>query len=140
MTKETTATTREKLLFAAGAVALVIVLAMVGGLVYLAHKASLGALRLWAVIATCALPVTALVAFWLGRIEARGTVAGLKVGIDAVTSSASKVADVRVTTAQRLKARPTPTVQQVFLPGLPGAMGGGLILPPSAPDSEEVEL
>lgn len=140
--------TREQLFFTIGAVGLVIVLAIIGGVVYLAYKVEVGTLRAWAIGATLALPLALLVAFYLGRLEARGHIAGLSQGIEAVTGAtartvdaAGRVADVRVATAQRMRNRQaTPAVQQVFLPGLPGGgMGGSLILPPQHTE-EDVEL
>ncbi len=77
-----------------------------------------------------------LIAYWLGHTEARGHVAGLTQGIDAVSKAAVKTADVaqrtadiRVNTAHRM--RPAPAVQQIFLPpAVSGGAQGGVILPP----------
>jgi hypothetical protein len=140
---------RERLLLAGGGVLLLVIAALVGGLVYGAHRAALVTLRWWAVGATLALPLAGGVGFLLGQTEARGHVAGLKQGIEAVQVStqrtvdaAGRVADVRVRATQRLKQKPQPAIQQVFLPGLTsGGMGGGPgVIVPLQQDGGDVEL
>jgi hypothetical protein len=133
-------TSRERVLI--GAVALIVALILIGVLLYALNVASVATLRWWAGVATLALPLTGIVTFFLGRMEARGHVAGLTQGIEAVSRAAQGTADIRVTTAQRMRRRsPQPAVQQVFLPaGMPpGATGAGVILPPRR-EEEDVEL
>ncbi len=128
---------RERMLL--GMAALVVVLAVVGGLVYTVGQADVTALRWWAGVATVVVPLVGLAGYSLGRMEARGHVAGLAEGIEAVSKAAYKAADVRVMTTRRMKERaPVPTVQQMFLPG-GGAGGAGVIIPPRRRD-EDVEL
>jgi hypothetical protein len=140
---------RERVLLVVGGAGLVVVAALLGGVIYGAYKAEVGTLRWWAVGATVALPLVGVAAFYLGRMEARGHVAGLRDGIEAVHAStqrtvetASRVADVRVTTRQRMKRKPTPAIQQVILPGMTGGAtgGAGLILPPVQDSGDDVEL
>lgn len=136
-------TSKDRLLVIGGAVALAAALALIGGLIYALNVASLRTLRWWAGIATVVLPLAAVAAFFVGRMEARGHVAGLAQGIEAVSRAAKETADIRVTTTQRLRRRePTPAVQQVFMPGMPGIGGGeiaGVIMPPRHDDAD-VEL
>lgn len=138
--------TREQILLVVGALALVVAVAAIGGLVVAVNVAEVAALRWWALVATLAAPLAAAIAFWLGRQEARAHVAGLTQGIEAVhgaaqgtVSVAQRAADIRVTSAQRLRQRPTPALQQFILPGMMGGNSSGLILPP-AHDDEEVEV
>ena len=136
-------TGRERILVIIGATGLVAVLALTGLLVYALTRASIVALRWWAGLTTAALPPAGLIAFYLGRVEARGRVAGLTQGIEAVSQAAQKTADIRVTTLQRTRQRlrqQTPAIQQVFLPGSPGfagGQGGGVIAPPRLDAGEE---
>lgn len=116
-----------------------ILLLFIGLLVYALLEATVATLRWWAGLTTVGLPLVAIAAYYLGRIEAQGRLAGLQQGIEAVTEAARKTADVRVSTAQRMRQRqPTPTVQQVFLPG----GSGGPVVAPHTPAShaDVVEL
>ncbi len=110
-------------------------LALTFVLAYALTHANDTALRWWAGLATAMVPTLSIIAYWLGRTEARGHVAGLTQGIDAVSKAAANTTDVaqraaniRVDTANRM--RPAPAVQQMFLP--PAVIGGGqgVILPP----------
>jgi len=135
---------REKIIFGLGAVGLILVVALVGGVVYALLKASVTTLRWWAGLATLAIPVTAALAWWLATREARARLAGIDQGIErvakaaaATVSVAERAAQVRVGVAQSLRQRPQPAVQQVFLPGL---TAGAPVIRPVLPDGEEVEL
>lgn len=132
-----------KVLIAVIVIAVLVVLVLIGVLVYALLHASLVTLQWWAGLATVALPLTAFLAYHLGRIEARGQIAGLTQGVEAVSRAARDTADIRVTAAHRLRQRSQPqraAVQQIFLPGMQ-AGGGGVILPPPTFESEgEVEL
>ena len=142
---------REKVLLIAGGVGLVAVLALVGGLIYALSQAGVTALRWWAGLGTAALPLAGLLAYYLGRMEARGHVAGLTQGIEAVskaaqrtTEVAQRAADIRVSTVRQMRQRAPqaqPTVQQAFLlPGMaPFGNSAGVILPAPQED-EEVEV
>ncbi|OQY17920.1 MAG: hypothetical protein DRI77_09175 [Chloroflexi bacterium] len=133
-------TTKERILLVIGAATLIIALALTGGMLYILTSASESTLRWWAGLATVALPIASLAAYFLGRMEARGHLAGLTQGIEAVseaarktTDVASNVADIRISTAQRVKR--TPVVQQMFLPPAV-ADRGGVILPPLQADGD----
>ncbi len=140
-------TTKEWVLLVIGAIALIVILALTGVLLYTLSRVSETTLRWWAGVATLTLPLVALAAYFLGRIEARGWRDGLTQGIEAVSEAARKTtdvaqrtADIRVTTAQRMKRSPTPVVQQMFLPpavtGM-GTMGAtGVILPPQRAEGD----
>ena len=144
-------TTREKVMLGLGAVVLIVALGLSGGLLYALNTAGVTTLRWWAGLATALLPFAGALAYWLGRLEARGHVAGLAQGIEAVSKAAQKTtevaqrtADIRVTTAQRMRHRKPgvqPAIQQAFLlPGMsPFGGGGGVILPPQQQE-EDVEL
>lgn len=134
-----------KIFLTIGAVGLVIILAVIGGVVYALLKASVVTLRWWAGLATLAVPVIGFLAWWLGTREAESRLAGIDQGIERVTRAAAetvtvaqRTAEVRIGVAQQMR-RPAvqPAVQQVFLPGLP--TGGPMILP-AAREDEEVEL
>jgi hypothetical protein len=135
-------TPREKVLVAVGAVGLVVAIALLAMLIYALFEAGVTALRWWAGLATAALPLAALCAYYLGRTEARGHVAGLTQGIEAVSEAARRTADIRVSTAQRIKRQPTPAVQQVFMPGPPGLLGPGStgVIVEAQRAEDEVEL
>ena len=117
---------------------------LIGGIVYALLTASMMALRWWAGLMTAALPVGVAVAYALGHQAARERIAGVHQGIEAVTAAAARTVDTaRQTAAVRAEAarqmrRPGPAIQQVFLPGMPGAPGGPVILPVAS--QEEVEL
>ncbi|MBO9370717.1 MAG: hypothetical protein J7575_06495 [Chloroflexi bacterium] len=135
---------REKIIFGLGAVGLILVVALVGGVVYALLKASVTTLRWWAGLMTAALPVGLTVAYALGRQAARERIAGVHQGIEAVTAAAARTVDtarqaaaVRAEAARQMR-RPGPAIQQVFLPGMPGTPGGPVILPVAS--QEEVEL
>lgn len=150
-TGRTQMSARDRLLVGLGVLALLLVVALVAAIIYLAHQAGVVTLRWWAAAATLALPATAALAYSLGRTEARGHIAGLTQGVEAVSGAAQRVveaaghvADVRVATAQRMRQqRPTAPFQQFILPGtaLPGMASGpaGLIMPPQQVE-EDVEL
>ncbi len=115
-------------------------------LVYALLKASPTTLRWWAGLATVAVPVVGFLGWWLGAREARARVAGIEQGIEHVAKAAAetvavaqKTADVRVNTARRARRRDHPTIQQVFLPGLP-AGGGWPAIEPARGEDGEVEL
>jgi hypothetical protein len=76
-----------------------------------------GTLAAWALVATGAVPVGMYVGYRLGGIENRGVLAGLGLGVDAVTDTANKVADVKVATVHRMRNPEPPEVVQ--LPPLP---------------------
>ena len=135
---------RERIFLALGAGGLVVLVLLIGGIVYALLTASVTALRWWAGLMTAALPVGLTVAYALGRQAARERIAGVHQGIEAVTVAAARTVDTaRQTAAVRAEAarqmrRPGPAIQQVFLPGMPGAPGGPVILPVAS--QEEVEL
>jgi hypothetical protein len=140
----------DRLLLGLGALALLLATGLIAAIIYLAHQASIATLRWWTVAATLALPATAAIAYTLGRTEARGHIAGLTQGVEAVSGAAQRVveaaghvADVRVVAAQRMRQqRPAAApFQQFILPGLPGLTTGpaGLIMPPQQVE-EDVEL
>jgi hypothetical protein len=132
-----------KILIVVAVIAILLALALIGVLIYALSHASPTTLRWWAGLATAALPATALIAYQLGRIEARGQIAGLTQGVETASRAARDTADIRVTAAHRLRQRPQQraAVQQIFLPGMNVPAGGGVILPPSTFESEgEVEL
>ncbi|HIP99207.1 TPA: hypothetical protein EYH33_01510 [Candidatus Bipolaricaulota bacterium] len=127
-------------LIAIGAVGLLLVLGFIGALIYALLHASPTALRWWAGLATVALPMAVFIAYHLGRIEARGQIAGLTQGVEAVSRAARDTADIRVTAAHRLRQQPQrAAVQQIFLPGMPPTGGSGVILPPPRNEGE-IEL
>ncbi len=135
---------RERIFLALGAGGLVVLVLLIGGIVYALLTASVTALRWWAGLVTAALPVGVAVAYALGRQAARERIAGVHQGIEAVTAAASRTVDtarqaaaVRAEAARQMR-RPGPAIQQVFLPGMPGAPGGPVILPVAS--QEEVEL
>ncbi len=143
-------TTKERVLLVIGAVALIVILALIGALLYALSRVSVTTLRWWASVVTLALPLAILAAYYLGRIETQGWRAGLTQGIEAVSEAARKTTDVaqrtaniRVTTAQRMKRQPMPVVQQMFLPPAVTGMGAigttGVILPPQCIEGD-VEL
>ena len=146
-------TPRERALLAVGAVGLIVILALTGLLLYAVLTADATTLRWWAGLATAALPLAGILAYYLGRMEVRGHVAGLTQGIEAVSQAAQKTtevaqraADIRVSTAQRMREqrRPAvqPTLQQAFLlpgGGMPFGSSSGVIV--EAPQGEgEVEV
>jgi hypothetical protein len=135
---------RERIFLALGAGGLVVLVLLIGGIVYALLTASVTALRWWAGLMTAALPVGLTVAYALGRQAARERIAGVHQGIEAVTAAAARTVDtarqaaaVRAEAARQMR-RSGPAIQQVFLPGMPGAPGGPVILPVAS--QEEVEL
>ncbi len=122
-----------------------IVLAAVLLLAYALAHASETALRWWAGLITAVILPIALTSYWLGHTEARGRIAGLDLGINAVTKAAvnttdaaGRTANIRVQAARQVAAPPTtPSVQQVFLPpSVQRFAGHGVILPPQQADGE----
>ena len=98
-------------------------------------------LRWWAGTITILLPLGIAAGFWAGHVEARGHVAGLHEGIDAVSRAANKAtdvaqraADIRVQATRQIAIQPqspAPTIQQMFLPPSVSGQGGpAVILPP----------
>ncbi len=140
-------TSRERALLIAGAVGLVVVLALGGVLVYAVHRAGVTVLRWWAGLTTAALPLVGGLGYYLGRVEVRGHVAGLTQGIEAVSEAARRTAEVRVSTAQRLRRRGNAPAFQAGaqyaapllmpFPVLPG--NTGVIMPPQT-EADEVEV
>lgn len=136
-------TPRERVLIAAGAMGLVVALALAGGLLYAVNSASATMLRWWAGLTTAALPLAGGIGYYLGRVEARGHVAGLTQGIEVVSEAARRTADVRVSTAQRMRqGRNAPAFQQVLMPfpTLPYGGNAGVIMPPQPSGDDEVEV
>ena len=127
------------------------IIVIIGFLIYVAWRLWLAivelepaALAAWAVLATLALPVTAGVAFWLGRIEARATLSGLAAGVEKVMDAADKAIGVRTTAVREMQAVRKPRSADVSLnvytpgmPGLPGA-GGAVITPKALPSGDDV--
>ena len=68
--------------------------------------------RLWAILATLALPVTAWAAWWSGRTEARGRLAGFDRAIDKTFAGLSRASGLsqRHTRATRQAAQSPPVV------------------------------
>lgn len=137
-------TPKERILLAAGATGLVVVLALAGGLLYTVNTASETTLRWWAGLVTTALPLAGWLGYYLGRAEMRGQVRGLAQGIEAVSEAARWTADVRVSTVQRMRqSRNAPAFQQVLMPfpspTLPYGGNAGVIMPSRTGD-DEVEV
>ncbi len=94
-----------------------LILAILVGLVALIWRGMLLApsnvARLWALLATAALPVAA--GWWFGHTEARGRLAGIDQAVDRVMTAASKTAGLRVNTTRSIR---TETPPQVTLPSV----------------------
>ncbi len=127
-------------------IACIIVLTVTLVLTYALTQADETALRWWAGILTIAILPIALGSYWMGHTEARGRIAGLGQGIDAVTKAAvsttdaaGRTANIRVQAA-RQAAAPSPqppTIQQMFLPpAVQNCAGQGVILPPLHADGD----
>ncbi|MDW8069085.1 MAG: hypothetical protein RML46_09245 [Anaerolineae bacterium] len=135
----------DQIFLTVGAVGLVIILAIVGGVVYALLKASVVTLRWWAGLATLAAIILPALAWYLGTREARARLAGIDQGIDRVAKAAAQTvnvaqqtAAVRVGVAQAMRRPAIQPAVQVFLPGLPS--GGGPVILPASGGQEEVEL
>jgi hypothetical protein len=85
---------------------------VVGGLVYALLHASVVALRWWAGLATVALPIGGALAFYLGRVEARGRMVGLEQGVSAVMRAAHETADLRAAQVREAR-RPVEALQSI---------------------------
>jgi hypothetical protein len=59
--------------------------------------------RVWALLATAALPLVAWVAHRLGHVEARGHVAGIDAGVNKVMAAAQDTAALRVNVARVMR-------------------------------------
>lgn len=94
------------------------------------------AARVWALVATVALPAVAWGFYRLGQTEARGAVAGLKMGTEHVLGAAAKAVDLRVTNVRKVKEAMSDTPPVVILPD-PGA---GFQMRPQLPDGKRVDL
>ena len=117
----------------------IVLLAMLAGLCYgfwyLAVQVEHGILAAWALAMTVAVPLAGLAGYKLGGTEARGVLAGIGLGTGPVVDTAQKVADVRVSTARRLRQpEPVQTVE-VQLPivdvtprRLPSGSGNGNVI------------
>ena len=77
------------------------------------------AARLWALVATLALPAVGWACYRLGRTEARGAIAGLKMGVSEVHSAAARAIDLRVQNITKSREAVNPPAV-VVLPD-PGA-------------------
>jgi len=131
-------TRRERFILTLGAAVVILAAAAIGGVVYGLLKASIIALRWWAVLATLAAIVGPILAWRLGIREARARLDGIDQGIERVARAAARTVDTArqaAEAAQRMQ-RPQPAVQQVILPGLPA--GSPVILP--ADQGGEIEV
>ena len=103
------------------------------GLVYLVWLLWLAVVELepallaaWAILATLALPVVSIAAFWLGKAEARALAEGIRHGIGHVTDAADKMVGTRTTAAREMRAARggipsrAGVAFNVFTPGAPG--------------------
>jgi len=100
---------------------MVLVLVVVGmgyGVYRLVMMLSRSVVAVWALVATGGLPLVAWGGWWLGQLEARGQLEGLKMGLTTAVQAGQKVADVKVTAVRAM--RQTETVRPVELGG-----GGG---------------
>ena len=80
-------------------------------------QVSPNAARLWALLATVALPGVAWAGWWFGHTEARGRLAGIDQGVDKLMGALSQAAGLRVGTARAMR-RPAMYTQppMVVLP------------------------
>jgi hypothetical protein len=105
---------------------------------------SVGALRIWAALATLASIGALFLGYWLGLKEAHARVKGIEQGIERVSkavvdtlSAANQVAQVKIDIAKKAKAESQPQIQQVFLPGIPFTPG---LIGPARREKDEIEL
>lgn len=89
------------------------------GLWFLIKPLSLGAVRMWAISATLALPIVAFVGWIFGRREAAVKMDGLTTGVQEVTKAAREVADIKGELAGKMRQ---PPVQIAVAPQLPRVM------------------
>lgn len=98
----------------------VVLLAMVAGAIALIWQGMLlvspNAARLWALLATGALPLVAWGAWWFGHTEERGRLAGFDKAIDRMFGGLSKASGLNVSHTRTMRAAQAPPVQQVILP------------------------
>ena len=111
----------------------IVFLTILGGLCYgawrLVVKVEPGILAAWALLTTAAVPLAGLAGYKLGGTEARGLMQGIGLGTGPVVETAQKVADVRVSTVQRLRqVEPVQTVEvqlPVFNSAVPRRLSSG---------------
>jgi hypothetical protein len=132
-------TPKERLLLVVGAVGLLVAVSLFVLLVYALTHAGMVTLRWWAGVVTMALPLAALFAYYLGRLEARAVLAGLNQGVGAVMDAAQQTANLR-SSASASRGAKTPPVQIVNLPGLPSGFSGAPAIMASRRDTEDVTL
>jgi len=105
-----------------GLIGVLVVLAVVGAVAWWGMSfVSPNWARLWALLATVALPGVACGAWWFGHIEAKGRLAGIDQAVDKVMRAATGAAGLTVQGARAM--RPPSTViraqaPQVILPDL----------------------
>lgn len=102
-------------------VGLILVIALLVGLALfgvwrLMQNVEPTAARAWAMIATVLVPAALWAGWKMGRIEARGAIAGLHMGVAEVHTAAAKATDLRVTNIRRVKAAIDDTPPIVVLP------------------------
>jgi H+/Cl- antiporter ClcA len=85
----------EKGLIVVGLILLVIVLLLLGPTIYGIVNLEPDALRVWAIVATLALPGAFILGLVAGATRAKTTIEGLDRGIEAVIAAASEVADIK---------------------------------------------
>jgi len=85
----------EKGLIVVGLILLMIVLLLLGPMIYGIFNLEPDALRVWAVVATLALPGAFGLGLFAGATRAKTTIEGLDRGIEAVIAAASEVADIK---------------------------------------------
>ena len=90
------------------------------GLWYLIRPLPLGAVRVWAILATLALPVVAFGSWVFGRREANVKMDGLTTGVNEVMAAAERTASIKDRSAK--KAR-----QDVKIAVLPQLQGPGVV-------------
>jgi len=94
-------------------VAVLAALGSLGTLCWALARASPQDLRLWALLATVALPLVALGGWWLGRRDARERLAGIADGVGQVMQAADQTANLRVNilrTTQPVREPTPPTI------------------------------
>ncbi|MBU0490451.1 MAG: hypothetical protein KKA73_21530 [Chloroflexi bacterium] len=94
-------------------------LAGVGLLAFIIANTSPIDARMWAFLATLGMPLGGLAGYWLGRVEARGRVAGIDQGIERVSRAANDTATLRVNVAHAMRAPAQSPATIIELPTEP---------------------
>lgn len=105
----------QKLVITSGTLALMAIVGSIGVLYWVTTSLSIGALRAWAVATIFIIPLSIFAGWRLGTRDARAHLSGLDKGIDRVMGAASKTADLRTSTAGRVRqvttVMPTSTLR-----------------------------